>query len=421
MKRGPALLAVCLCGLLVASSYSQQNPQNIVVVAQDGSGDIQGDTEQPIVEAIRRMVEAGGGTVRIKEGAYIIHDTIGFGPDVHDLVIEGAGEVVLKLAPQIRTTAAAELKPGDARMIVADASAFKPNMQIEIQAEGRKDSFSGYQTKSFSMRVKSVEGSEIEFTGPTKYGAPAGTNVVQLVNLFQMDRAKRLTLRGLTLDGDMKKEDMRPISHVFHCGVFGQGPYTYEKGPTGPPVEDITIENCIIRNFFHRGIALYSVVRPTVLNCTVENTMAEAVDFDHFCTHCVARGNNLSRAPVGVEMNDASYCLIEGNTIRECGVGVNIWQWCKLDNLNVENKIVGNTILDTKNTAIRCAKGADRNLIEGNTIKGGAAVGIVLQGADNIARKNTITDLGKEAMLVQGTGNQTEENVVTNCKEPAKK
>jgi len=406
-------IALSLCTVWVCRPIHAQpkDTQRIVTVAQSGEADVLGRSHAEIVKAIQDVLKAGGGTVRIKEGTYLIGETIRLGPEVKDVVIEGVGEAILKLAPQIRTVTTADLKAGDAVLKVQDASRFRPGMQIEIQAPGRISKFKGHQVKSFCMVVKSVSADGIEFTKPTKYAAPAGTNVVYLLNLFHIDRAKRVTFRRLVLDGGIAEGDIRPINHVKHCAIFGHGPYSYTEGPTGPPAEDIRVEECAIRNFFHRGIAFYSVLRAEVVKCRIENTQSEAIDFDHFCTHCVASENAIANAPIGVELNDASYCRIERNEIRDCNIGVNIWQWCKLDDLNVENTILQNRIANARSYGIRCAKRADRNRIEQNTVAGSKSFGIVLEGKANVARQNKVTGAMKSPFYVTGESNEVSENV----------
>ncbi|RLJ01518.1 MAG: hypothetical protein DRP11_04260, partial [Candidatus Aenigmatarchaeota archaeon] len=48
---------------------------NVVTVAQDGSGDFNGTTNEPIQQAIDHLHALGGGTVVIKPGTYVLNDT----------------------------------------------------------------------------------------------------------------------------------------------------------------------------------------------------------------------------------------------------------------------------------------------------------------------------------------------------------
>lgn len=412
------LFIACAILPLLAQEQPQDAAAKTVVVAQDGSGDIQGKSDVEISEAIQRVAKASGGTVLIKEGTYLIGNSIALGPETKGVTIEGVGNPVLKFAPQVRTVTSAEAKPGDATLKVQDGAAFRPGMTVEIQAPGAVDSFSGYRPKYFCATVQAASAAEIQLRKPIRFAVPVGTNVLSLHNVFQMDRCKQIAITGLVLDGDAKKEDIGPIDHVHHCGIMGTGPYDYVKGPVGPPLENLRVENCTVRNFFHRGIAVYSVEKVSVINCRIENCGAEAIDFDHFAYHCSATGNKIASAPVGVELNDASYTTVSDNEMRDCGIGVNIWRWCKHDNLNVENKVLKNTILSPKTYGIRCDKGTARNLIEENTVQGGSGAGIVLDGKANVAKKNTISAMGKTAILVNGEGMEIVGNT---CSDPEAK
>ena len=44
-------------------------------------------------------------------------------------------------------------------------------------------------------------------------------------------------------------------------------------------------------------MALYSVTDSTMERCTIEDTVDEAIDFDHFTVRCRAEGNVILRCP----------------------------------------------------------------------------------------------------------------------------
>jgi len=197
---------------------------------------------------------------------------------------------------------------------------------------------------------------------------------------------------------------LRPLNHTYHCCIFVAGPYSYAKGPTGAPVDHFRIVNCRLRNAYQRGVAFYSVIRSGVYACRIEDTEAEGIDFDHFCYDCEAVDNELINCR-NLELNDASDCLISGNTLRNMGTGIVIWQWCTLPNLNVRNLILNNLILDAKGPGIQCRKGADRNTFRGNIISGAGGSGIFVEGNDNIIDGNKLLRNGQRGIHIVGEGN----------------
>jgi len=200
------------------------------------------------------------------------------------------------------------------------------------------------------------------------------------------------------------------MNHTYHCAVKVSGPYSYERGPTGPAVEHFRIANCTIKNAHHRGVAFYSVCHSGVYDTRIENTAAEGIDFDHFCYHCEAVGNDLRNCR-NIELNDASYCLITRNKMTRCSAGIVVWQWCKQGGLNVHNMIVGNHIVESRSDGIRCQTGADHNMISRNTVKNARGTGIVVAGVQNTIVGNAVEGSGAHGILVTGSGNTVLRNM----------
>jgi parallel beta-helix repeat protein len=189
--------------------------------------------------------------------------------------------------------------------------------------------------------------------------------------------------------------------HAQLCGIFAQGPYSYEKGPTGPPVKNLHIERCFIQNCHGRGIALYSCENARIENCTIRDTTDEAIDFDHFTTGSIARHNHIARSLIGVELNDAKACTIEQNDFLDCQTGINLWRWCKQPGLNEKNLIRGNQFDRTRGNAIQIASGTAQNTILENVITASGKNGIILNGEGQIVKGNTISGSGLKDLTVQ--------------------
>ncbi len=334
---------------------------------------------------------------------------------VKDVTLIGQQGTLLKLADQIHTTLAAEAKQGDSRLVLASVEGLREGDTLEVQSAGRTDSFSGFQQKFFHCRVKALRDREVELTGKLRYGAPAGTALVRVQNLFAIGgQTSNLTLQGLELDGNRREGDRRVINHTHHCGIFASGPYSYTDGPKPEHPTRIRVLDCRLRHFFHRGIAFYNVTDAVIANCTIEDTGAEAVDFDHFCVNCHALSNIARRCGVGVEINDASDCLVCHNSIEECGWGVHIWRWCKHEWLNRGNVVMKNSIRNARQAGIALGKGTDSNWVIGNTVEGSKRAGLVLDGDACHISANVIHNNPGGGLVVSGARNVIIGNDATN-------
>lgn len=419
LSRGPDGLTgrlrtalLVLAGALVPGPFHAAEPHPILVVAQDGSGDFSGRTEQSIQSAVDAARDHGGGTVVLRPGTYTLRQGLDLAGrnGVH---LQGGEGVILKMAPQRIATVASDVPVGARTIPLETAIEFVRGSRIEIRATGRTNiSPSGKKhiIPYVMTAVNRMEGNMLHVQAPLKYAIPKASKLSMVFNAVSVrGTTVDLTLSGLTIDLNRDEWPLPPLNHTYHCGVFAGGPYSYEKGPTGPPIERFRIFDCTIGNAHHRGIAWYSVCHSTVVGCTIENTDAEGIDLDHFCYYSEVVGNDVRNCR-NIELNDASYCLVAENRIGNCGAGIVIWQWCKLPDLNVRNMIIGNTIHGAKGVGIHCRADADRNTIRGNTIIGSKGAGIRLEGAENSVVANTIEASGGNAIEIPGTGNAVRGN-----------
>jgi len=402
-----------LAGAFAVEKLCGTEPERaVVVVAQDGSGDYNGNTEQPIQSAVDAARDRGGGIVRLRPGTY----TLRRGLDLagrNGVRIAGAAGVLLKLDKQHIGVVTSDLAKGVQAIPLDNASGFLPGARIEIRSTGRTNiSPSGkkHVIPYVMAAVDRIEGNVLHLREPLKYAVPKASKLSMVFNAINVrGTTVDLTLSGLVIDLNRDAWPLPPLNHTYHCGVFAGGPYSYEKGPTGPPIERFRILSCTIKNAHHRGIAWYSVCHSTVYGCTVGNTHAEGIDLDHFCSDSEVVNNRLTNCR-NIELNDASYCLVANNTMADCGAGIVIWQWCKLPDLNVRNIIVGNTIRRAKGIGINCRTDADDNTIHDNVIIGSKGAGIRVEGRGNDVTNNTIRDTGGSSIQITGNGNTVHGN-----------
>ena len=368
-------LVICLLCLLSLSAYAL--------------------SEKELQSFIDDAIKAGGGEVVIPHGEHHIERGLKI-KDAKNLRLVGldAETCILKAPPLAFAESSAATAAGGDRILTSRQQHLKPGMLLHIEADGEIEPFTNKPKPYVLAVVKALERDVIVLRDSLKFPVPAGRlireenapNVIEITGKCDGVRIEKLTLDGGRVAG---APDLR--GHAQLCGVFAQGPYSYEKGPTGPKVKGVAVSRCIIRNCFGRGVALYSVEGSSVEDCTIMDTNDEAIDLDHFTAKTIVRHNHAARCLVGVELNDAIDCVVEANEFRECGTGINLWRWCKMPELNQGHRIANNLFASMKGNGIQIATGTAKNTVAGNEITNAGRNGISLAGSGQIVSGNKIS------------------------------
>lgn len=361
--------------------------------------------EADLQRFIDEAVKAGGGEVVIPPGVHLIEHGLRI-KDAKKLRIVGldAEETVLKLPPVAYAISAGATAAGATTLPVTSQRGFKPGMRLKIEADGEQDSFTKKPRPYHLAIVKAVLKEALQLESPLKFPVPDRTMIrhEDAPNLIEIRGAcEEILIEKLTLDGGRMEGDPPVRGHAQLCAVFASGAYSYEKGPTGPPVKKLRISRCFIQNCHGRGVALYSVEGAEIDGCTIRDTSDEAIDFDHFTTKSVATHNHIARSLVGVELNDATDCLVAGNEFLGCGTGINLWRWCRQPDLNKGNLIVKNVFDHTLGNAVQIATGTSGGTVAQNEITASGKNGIILSGEAHTVQANKITASGMKAIVVQ--------------------
>jgi parallel beta-helix repeat protein len=409
--------AVVMVSLMTIAAGAGFAAQDVVVGPQSGG------TDESLQAAINTVIKAGGGRVLIKPGTYVLHRGLTL-TKAKNVSLVGEPGARLVMAPEVCVAAAADAPKGQGFVEVEPAAGLTEGMGLEIQANGLLDttpSGQKYQRPFFGTTVVAVEGNKIKVRRPLDYAVPTGTKIVYAYNAITLSgTASNITIQGLEIDLNRDKWPLRPINHTSHCAVFGAGAYDHTKGMAGASIEGVVIRNCVLRNCHHRGVAWYSVVRSSVVGCRIEDTGAEAIDFDHFCFNCEARDNDIRNAPSGVELNDASDCIVENNRIDGCERGIIVWRWFAGDHLNTGNIFRSNQITNSKKVGIACEPRTSKTMITANTIQGSGGTGIQLGGDENTVEQNTVRGCAKEGIFVSGNRNVSHGNDLKENRAPMK-
>ena len=365
-------------------------------------------TGQEIQNLINAATKAGSGEVIIPPGVHNIERGLLI-KDGKNIRLTGADAktCVLKLPSLAFAETAGDTPAGSERIITSRHQNLEPGMQLWIEAAGEIDSFTKKPKPYVLAFVKALGRDFIELRQPLKFSVPTKVLIrhADAPNLIEIRGASEgVQITKLTLDGGKAGDEPPVHGHAQLCGVFASGAYSYEKGPTGPKVKGVTVSHCIIRNCHGRGVAFYAVDDSRIEDCTITDTTDEAVDLDHFTTRVSVRRNQVARSGVGAELNDANDCVVDENEFRDCGIGINLWRFCKQPGLNEGNRITGNVFTGMKGNGVQIAKETAKNTVTGNTITGSGRNGISVGGAQQTIRDNRIEGSAKKDIAVTEAG-----------------
>ena len=339
-------------------------------------------TEAEIQGYIDEAIKAGGGEVVIPPGEHLVTKGLLL-KDAKKIRLVGldADRCVLKLPPLAFAEASATADVGMSEIKVGRSQNLKEGMRLRIEAPGEIDEFTKKPKPYILAIVRELGSGTVLLKEPLKHSVPAGTLVrhEDAPNLIEVRGAsENVTIEKLCLDGGRVAGDPAVRGHAQLCGLFVAGPYSYEKGPTGPRVQGVKALRCVFQNLHGRGVAFYSAEGGGVEDCTFMDITDEAVDLDHFAEGILVQHNHIARSLLGVELNDAKGCTVNANEIWQCGTGVHLWRWCKQAGWNEGNRILNNQFDAMLGNAVQIDVGTGPNSIADNEISDSGKNGIVL-------------------------------------------
>lgn len=383
-------------------------------VGQDAQSQFRGTDETPILAAAAAAHKAGGGIVVIDAGTYRLRRGLRL-VDVCNVHFRGLPGAVLELAPATYAVAGESMPKGASTLAPARASGLAVGQTLRIFAPGAVDAFTKQPANYFTAEIAGLDGGRIRFAEPLPYEVRAGTQMLLLnsPNLFDIGRGcEGIHIADLTLDGGLRPDDPRIPGHAERCGVYAQSRYSYEKGLLEPPIADVAVQGCTIRNCLGRGVAFYGVQFAAVEDCTISDTLDEAIDFDHFTRLGVARRNKIARCRVGIELNDARECVVEENEIVDCEIGLNLWRFCKLPGWNEKIAVARNRFDRIAGTAVAVGTDTAGNLFEFNQVLECGRVGFLIRGREQQLNGNTVLRAGRQGIVVEGERHRVTRNRV---------
>ena len=316
-------------------------------------------SERQLVAALAEL-KGRGGEVVLDGGTWIIRKEVRL---PSGLILRGTNNALLRLpSPRLVTTTA----PISARQLAVSATTeFRVGDELAVLPPGEG------KNRITTIRIADLDERTVKLAKSLETVIPAGSRIGYSHRMFLGYAVTNVSLLHLIIDGG-RNADIPMPGHHLRSAIWISAPYNYEKGPIGPPAANISVSDCTITNCYGRAVAFYHTVDSQVTNCSIGGLKDEGIDFDHFAFRCRAIGNTIDGATIGVELNDASDCLVQRNHIRNTHIGVRIWWYDKFDpaGLNTRNLIEDNHITSVSRAAIYLGRNCTENRIRRNTVDG---------------------------------------------------
>lgn len=256
-RKSTTFLLICAVIAIVACSHTHAgNKEPLVITVGHDHADVLGDDNAAIQRAIDRIAAAGGGTVRIKAGTYILSNSVRLGSHV-TLEGDGAENTILKQRPHVESRVTVDADATESQSTVEDASGFKPGMGVVVFDQ------SPWQGMHPNVRtVLRTAGSTLFFDGILNLDhavarSAKASNCFPLIAGIDVEDVR---LSNLTVEGNRSGTEDTRETHVldpsavlfFHARKF-------------------RIRGLVVRNYAGDGISTWYVEDPTIENCESYN------------------------------------------------------------------------------------------------------------------------------------------------------
>ena len=315
-------------------------------------GDLKGDTNAVIQQAIDAAGAYGGGTVELRAGVYILYNSVQLRRNVR-LVGQGS-DTVLRKCDGARSEFAVDADYGQKKVTVQDPSGFRVGMGVVIT----DDRAGGWADTVATIILIQENVLYVDKHFVTDYDAQAGGiihNAFPLVAGIDVDSVE---IEGLSVAGN--RETNKPIN-----GCVGGGIYLHRA-------RRCRIADCVVRDFAGDGIGFQITQDIHVERCEV--LRATGLGFHP--------GTGSARAVV----RDCKSIANGGDGIFLC------WRV-------QESRFENNEILDNGQYGFSIGHKDTDNLFLGNVVRGNASHGVYFRdekpsnaGSRNTFRRNVIED-----------------------------
>lgn len=326
-----------------------------ITVGQE-SGDLTGNTNVVLQEAVDKVAEAGGGTVRILPGKYIMNDSLHLKAGVN---LIGSGDKTILYKPaSVESEIIYYQGYGHYDVSVANPEKFEAGMGVYISDDLSEGFYSTVAT------VLEKNGSELVLSRKLNADCIPWKNgkAISVYPVISGCNIKNASVSDITIDGNAGE-------NTYLHGMRGGGIFLLQA-------HDIKINNVVVNNYNGDGISFQACKNTLVENsiCTgnkgygIHPGSGSVGDIVRNCEFTNNEGDGVFYC-VRVTYSLLEGCTIEGNGRNGVSIGMRDTDSIIRNNVIKNNKLAGILIKrDSLNQA------GHRTLIEENRFSGNAYV-----------------------------------------------
>jgi len=391
------ILALCVLVNVSCTSRSIASstiPNRTITVAQSGSADVIGSDSASLQKAADML--RPGDTLIIGPGTYQMDASLLI--PSHATVRGTAGKTILLKSRGVESALTEDGDFGESYLTVANPEKFKPGMGIEISDDTLKEGWDVSISK-----VVAVHGKILQISPPAVRDYDLDQKHARIRNSYPIlcaMNAENVTFEDLTVDGNKSE-------NAYLDGCRGGAIYLYN-------VRNITVKNCVARNYNGDGISLQSSDHVHVLNSESYGQTGYGVhpgtgSANTIVEHCHMHNNG----DIGLYLCwRVRHGQFRDNVIEDNGhYGISIGHK-DTDNDFANNTIARNGVSGVYFREETAENSGNRNTFRDNKILDNGASGfyIAKRVADTVITGNEIRDKHHPVFKAEGAGAVRQEN-----------
>jgi parallel beta helix pectate lyase-like protein len=268
--------AVGLASVIACSRVHSRAEKSVVITVGHENANVIGDDDSAIQKAVDRATAAGGGTVTIKAGNYILRNSVRLASHIA-LQGEGAQKTILKKAPDVRSRLKLDADSSEFQASVEDAKGFTPGMGVIIF-----DKFSFQGLFPNLKTIKRIDGSTLFFDDYVNFDYMV-LRMAGVSNCFPLllgIGVEDVSIRDLTADGNRSGRE----TYAERATIAGGAVYFYHS-------KTLSIQNIVARNVAGDGISTQFVEDPLIEHCDVHGNAGLGIHLGTGALRAIVRRN----------------------------------------------------------------------------------------------------------------------------------